>query len=152
MEIQYWPGGLTQHEVEAIEKIKKNFSSNKAQTNPKPTKIKGGLDVLEQLKPKSSIFPWKGYAGFRFADAKNSYEGEFDLVIITHCNVLIIELKHWNGEITGHSDKWFQNGEDRGRSPVSITRKKQELLEKKLDKYKNQFSNKFFKFERRKSI
>ena len=121
MEIQYWPGGLTQHEVEAIEKIKKNFSSNKAQTNPKPTKIKGGLDVLEQLKPKSSIFPWKGYAGFRFADAKNSYEGEFDLVIITHCNVLIIELKHWNGEITGHSDKWFQNSEDRGRSPVSIT-------------------------------
>ena len=145
MEIQYWPGGLTQHEVEAIEKIKKNFSSNKAQTNPKPTKIKGGLDVLEQLKPKSSIFPWKGYAGFRFADAKNSYEGEFDLVIITHCNVLIIELKHWNGEITGHSDKWFQNGEDRGRSPVSITRKKQELLEKKLDKYKNQFSNKGFR-------
>lgn len=145
MEIQYWSGGLTQHEVETIEKIKKHFSDNKVQTDSKPTKIKGGLDVLEQLKSKSSIFPWKGYAGFRFADVKNGYEGEFDLVIVTHCNVLIIELKHWDGEITCHNDKWFQNGEDRGRSPVSITRKKQELLQKRLDKYKNRFSNKGFR-------
>ena len=147
MEIKYWDGGLTSHEVEAIEKIKKHFSENTKQTENKPLKIKGDLKELAKLKQKlsTSVFPWKGYAGFRFADVRNGYEGEFDLVIVTHCNVLIIELKHWNGEITCHGDKWFQNGEDRGRSPVSITRKKQELLAKRLDKYKNRFSNKGFR-------
>ena len=85
MEIQYWDGGLTQHEVEAIEKIKKHFLSIQEQEDISSTKIKGGLEELKKLKQKPSIFPWKGYAGFRFIDAKSSYEGEFDLVIVTHC-------------------------------------------------------------------
>ena len=142
MEVTYWSGGLIQHEVNAIEKIKNHFSVIK-----EPQKmIKGkSFEALKNTKPEKSIFPWKGYAGFRFVDSKQNYEGEFDLVIITHCNILIIELKHWNGEVTYSNDKWFQNGEDRGRSPVSITRNKKELLEKKLDRYKNEFSNNGFK-------
>ena len=138
MEVQYWGGGLTQHEVDAIEKIKQAF-----QASENNKKVKGqGFDTLKSLK---SIFPWKGYAGFRFADVKERKEGEFDLVIVTHCNVLIIELKHWNGTITSCQDRWYLNNKDMGRSPVSITRNKQHILEKKLDKFKQQFTNKGFR-------
>ena len=138
MEVQDWGGGLTQHEVDAIEKIKQAF-----QASENNKKVKGqGLDTLKSLK---SIFPWKGYSGFRFADVKERKEGEFDLVIVTHCNVLIIELKHWNGTIICRQDKWYLNDKDMGRSPVSITRNKQFMLEKKLDKFKQQFTNKGFR-------
>ena len=138
MEVQDWGGGLTQHEVEAIEKIKQAF-----QASENNKKVKGqGFDTLKSLK---SIFPWKGYSGFRFADIKERKEGEFDLVIVTHCNVLIIELKHWNGTITSCQDRWYLNNKDMGRSPVSITRNKQHMLEKKLDKFKQQFTNKGFR-------
>lgn len=138
MEVQDWGGGLTQHEVDAIEKIKQAF-----QASENNKKVKGqGFDTLKSLK---SIFPWKGYSGFRFADVKERKEGEFDLVIVTHCNVLIIELKHWNGTIICRQDKWYLNDKDMGRSPVSITRNKQFMLEKKLDKFKQQFTNKGFR-------
>lgn len=135
MEIKDWGGGLYEHEVSAIEKIKQAFQPT-LQRNVK-AKLKG----LESLKNLQSMFPWQGYSGFRFVDG--SKDGEFDLIIITHCNVLIVELKHWNsGKITYNNDTWFFNDKDRGRSPVSITRKKQFLLEKKLNKYKQKFTNK----------
>ena len=138
MELQDWGGGLTQHEVEAIKQIKRAF-----QASENHKKVKGqGFDTLKSLKP---IFPWKGYSGFRFADVKERKEGEFDLVIVTHCNVLIIELKHWNGTIICRQDKWYLNDKDMGRSPVSITRNKQFMLEKKLDKFKQQFTKKGFR-------
>ena len=133
MEVQDWGGGLTQHEVEAIEKIKQAF-----QASENNKKVKG-------QRFDKSIFPWKGYSGFRFADVKERKEGEFDLVIVTHCNVLIIELKHWNGTIICRQDKWYLNDKDMGRSPVSITRNKQFMLGKKLDKFKQQFTNKGFR-------
>ena len=138
MKIQDWGGGLTEHEVDAIEKIKQAF-----QASENNKKVKGqGFDTLKSLK---SIFPWKGYSGFRFTDVKERKEGEFDLVIVTHCNVLIIELKHWNGTITSCQDRWYLNDKDMGRSPISITRNKQYMLEKKLDKFKQQFTNKGFR-------
>lgn len=70
------------------------------------------------------MFPWKGYAGFRFISSKGR-EGEFDLIIITHCNVLIIELKDWNHQpITARGDQWYKGGQHMDRSPVSITQNK----------------------------
>lgn len=135
MEIQDWGGGLTQHEVEAIEKIKQAF-----QASENNKKVKGqGFDTLKSLK---SIFPWKGYSGFRFVDVEERKEGEFDLVIVTHCNVLIIELKHWNGEpITNNGLRWYKGKKDMGHSPVEITRKKMFLLKNKLEQFRGQFAN-----------
>ncbi|MDO5680181.1 MAG: AAA domain-containing protein [Pelistega sp.] len=140
MEVIDWGGGLTLHELDAIEKIKQAFSSS----NSEQKIVKGdGLSALKSLK---SIFPWRGYSGFRLSDVRERKDGEFDLVIITHCNVLIVELKHWNGGIIKSSkDRWSLNGQDRGRSPVSITRSKQYLLEKKLDKFKQEFTNKNYR-------
>lgn len=133
MDVKDWGGGLTQHEIEAIEKMKSVFSDSH-QTNK--TESKSG----NRMK---SIFPWKGYSGFRFADAQTRKEGEFDLVIVTHCNVLVIELKHWNnGRITHLNDRWYLGQKEMGRSPVSVTRNKKYLLEKKLDKIKQKFTNK----------
>ncbi|STY98716.1 putative DNA helicase [Moraxella lacunata] len=141
MNVRDWGGGLTAHEVEAIEKIKHTFCQH-----PTPTKGQG-LKALEALKNTQSIFPWQGYSGFRFADVKERKEGEFDLVIITHCNVLIVELKHWNGEpITDNGLRWYKGEKDMDYSPVEITRKKVFLLKKKLEKFRGKFGNSTEKF------
>lgn len=137
MDVIDWGGGLTSHEVKAIEQMKQVFSDNL-----KKTKV---VKEFKDIKNMQSIFPWKAYSGFRFADVRERKEGEFDLVIITHCNVLIIELKDWNGgKITSHQDKWYLGKQERGRSPISITRNKKFLFEKKLGKLKQQFTNKGF--------
>lgn len=87
------------------------------------------------------MFPWKGYAGFRFVDSKGK-EGEFDLVIVTHCNVIIVELKDWNhAPITANGDIWFKGDKNMGRSPVSVTRNKQFTLSNKLKRLSQRFSN-----------
>lgn len=137
MEIQDWGGGMATHEVDAINKIKQTFKEPDREASKKIKRK--GLEALQSLK---SIFPWKGYAGFRFADIKSRKEGEFDLVIVTHCNVLIVELKHWNGEeITNNGLRWYKGNQDMGMSPVDITRKKTFLLKRKLEKYCGKFSN-----------
>ncbi|MCL1078425.1 nuclease [Parashewanella spongiae] len=145
MDIELWEGGLLAHEVTAIEKIKKCFQDiNKTKSKNNQNTSRGSLkDQLGSLKQQNtdSIFPWKGYAGFRLVD--NGKEGEFDLVIITHCNVIIVELKDWKGrKITYQRGNWFLGNEDRGKSPVEITRNKKYLLERKLRKYKGKFTNK----------
>lgn len=137
MDVKYWEGGLTLHEIDAIEKMAEVFgqhrSENKSKpvTSGKPIKF-GSFDELKKLRPNvSSMWPWKGYAGFRLIGSRNN-EGEFDLIIVTHFNVIIVELKHWNGELTANGDQWYQNGEHRGRSAVSITQDKQYMLREKL--------------------
>lgn len=90
MEIEIWDGGLQEQEVTAIEKIKVAFTG-KANKQQRPAR---GSSLREQLKSSlanvdSGMFPWKGYAGFRFVDSKN-HDGEFDLIIVTHCNVIIV--------------------------------------------------------------
>lgn len=95
MEVTDWGGGLTQHEVKAIEQIKETFQSSNALDKLDKSNSKSiSLAKLQKSKSRNTMFPWKGYSGFRLADGNK--EGEFDLVIITHCNVLIIELKDWN--------------------------------------------------------
>ncbi len=141
MEVEIWDGGLQEQEVTAIEKMKNAFS-------PKPTKQKldRGSSLQDQLKSTGlagdEMFPWKGYAGFRFVDSRGK-EGEFDLVIVTHCNVLIIELKDWNhAPITAVGDSWYKGDKSMGRSPVSVTRNKLFTLKGKLEKLKHRFTNK----------
>ena len=123
---------------------RKNQSSIFSKTYQKK-QSRGTSSLQAQLKStglaSDAMFPWKGYAGFRFVGSKK--EGEFDLVIVTHCNVLIVELKDWNhAPITAIGDKWYKGGKDMGRSPVSVTRPKMFTLKNKLNKFKHRFSNK----------
>ena len=140
MEIEIWDGGLQEHEAEAIKKIQQAFSD--AKPHQKSSQKGGSLrDQLAVNFGRDSMFPWKGYAGFRFVDAKGK-EGEFDLVIITHCNVIIVELKDWNHEpITVSGENWFKGDKNMGRSPVTVTRNKKFLLDNKLKKYSSRFTN-----------
>src|SRR5690554_346907 len=111
MEVKLWEGGLQSQEIKAIESIQEAFSNKPNSSQPK---VAGGGSLKDQLRSLSGnpILPWKGYAGFRFVDAKGN-EGEFDLVIVTHCNVLIVELKDWNnGEVVSRGDRWYKNDVD----------------------------------------
>ncbi|MBY6346071.1 hypothetical protein E5C31_08885 [Providencia rettgeri] len=141
MDIEIWDGGLQEHELEAIKKIRLAFTEG--QTDNKSQNKGGSLrDQLQSKLGRNGMFPWKGYAGFRFVDSKGK-EGEFDLVIVTHCNVLVIELKDWNFEpVTMDGDTWFKGEKNMGRSPVSITRSKKYTLENKLKKLTHRFTNK----------
>ena len=126
MKIKIWDGGLQAQEIKAIEKIKATFTEKSS---------KGS-------NQNSGMFPWKGYAGFRFVDAKGK-EGEFDLVIVTHCNVIIVELKDWNhAPVSAYKDTWYKGDKNMGRSPVSVTRNKKFLLDNKLKTLKHRFTNK----------
>ena len=141
MEIEIWDGGLQEQEVEAIKKIGATFSD--ALQDDKSQARGGSLrDQLQNKLGRNGMFPWKGYAGFRFVDSKGK-EGEFDLVIVTHCNVIIVELKDWNhAPITSVGDVWFKGDKNMGRSPVSVTRSKQYTLTSKLKRLNQRFSNK----------
>lgn len=146
MKIELWEGGLLAHEVSAIEKIERHFVAKPAKTSARQAKSRGSLQDqlissgLQKLSRNAGIFPWKGYAGFRLAG--QGKEGEFDLLIVTHCNVIIVELKDWNhGKITCSGNKWYLGNKDMGKSPVEITRNKKYLIEKKLKKYKNRLTN-----------
>ncbi len=143
MDVKIWDGGLQEQEVSAINKIKAAFSETPAGSSKGKNRCGSLRDQLGGLK-KDSMYPWKGYAGFRFVDARGK-EGEFDLVIVTHCNVLIIELKDWNHQdVTAEGDVWFKGHSNMGRSPVSVTRSKKFTLEQKLKKLKHHFTNKGF--------
>ncbi|WLR86656.1 AAA domain-containing protein [Enterobacter hormaechei] len=136
-----WDGGLQEQEVAAIEKIKAAFSDNLSKSD-KP--VRGG-SIGEQLQrygyTGNGMFPWKGYAGFRFVEAKK--EGEFDLVIVTHCNVIIVELKDWNHQpVTARGETWYKGDKNMGRSPVSVTRGKKFTLDNKLKRLADRFTNK----------
>ena len=70
--------------------------------------------------------------------ARGSGDDDFDLVLVTHMNVIVIELKDWHGKkleaVNGH---WYVDGEDRGASPVERVNLKAKklvsLMRKKLD-------------------
>lgn len=141
LDIEIWDGGLQEQEIEAIRKIGAAFSD--AQPDGKSQARGGSIrDQLQNKLGRNGMFPWKGYAGFRFVDSKGK-EGEFDLVIVTHCNVIIVELKDWNhAPITANSDIWFKGDKNMGRSPVSVTRSKQYTLYNKLKRLTQRFTNK----------
>ncbi|MDF1692252.1 MAG: AAA domain-containing protein [Zhongshania sp.] len=144
MEVEIWDGGLQEQEVAAIEKIKAAFSGS---TNAPKAPVRGGT-LRDQLQSSygnnKGMFPWKGYAGFRFVDSKN-HDGEFDLIIVTHCIVIIVELKDWNHQpVTARGDNWYKGNKNMKRSPVSVTRVKKQTLDNKLLRVAHRFTNKGF--------
>ncbi|WP_278404917.1 AAA domain-containing protein [Pseudoalteromonas ruthenica] len=140
MDIKYWDGGLERHEIDAIKKIENVLSAPSARKKAGKGKASGnGFAALQALKQPFNE-GWKGYAGFRFINKHK--QGEIDLLIVTHCNILIVELKHWNGKpVTSSKGKWFWGNEDRGKSPVEVTRNKEFLLKNLLKPFAGKFSN-----------
>lgn len=143
MDLIKWDGGLQLQEIEALDKISAAFVSTPSEKTDQKNQI--GNSLAQQLgaafnKPvDDGMFPWKGYAGFRFVDSKG-YEGEFDLLLITHERVIIVELKELAGkEITLYEGKWFCDGYEKYKSPVTVTQNKVYLLRNKLNKIRHKF-------------
>ena len=145
MELVTWDGGLQIQEIDALDRMQEAFVPKASKSSEKaPTKNMESFAALGRAFDRPVIdgmYPWKGYAGFRFVDAGD--EGEIDLLLITHERVLIVELKELRGkEITSYKDKWFCDGKEKYRSPVSVTRNKVWLLQNKLKKLAHKFNNK----------
>lgn len=94
-----------------------------------------GLEPIEAALPPG----WLAYAGLELIDPRNP-NLEFDLVLVTHDKVLIVELKHWYGTVTSSGGQWYQNGSLRGKSPVAVTGEKAKILKEHL---KRRDSNRF---------
>jgi len=92
---------------------------------------------------------WRGYASFKLArGGRGSGDDDFDLVLVTHTNIVVIELKNWHGKnLKKVGENWFLDNEDRGESPVSIVnlkaKKLANLMKQKLGNDKTPFVNSF---------
>ncbi len=88
--------GVPKAEVEAHQKIQREFSS---------TAFSKG---------------WRGYASFAISrGGRGSGDDDFDLVLVTHNVVIVVELKNWNGKLLeSDGQKWYLDGESRDTSPV----------------------------------
>ena len=68
--------GVPKAEVEAHQQIQREFSS---------TAFSKG---------------WRGYASFAISrGGRGSGDDDFDLVLVTHNVVIVVELKNWNGKL-----------------------------------------------------
>lgn len=63
---------------------------------------------------------WHAYASVLVGDLQGSME--FDLIIITHDRVLVVELKNWRGELTSYKGSWYIDGRYRSKSPYHTKR------------------------------
>jgi serine/threonine protein kinase len=88
--------GVPKAEVEAHQQIQREFSS---------TSFSKG---------------WRGYASFAITrGGRGSGDDDFDLVLITHNVIVVVELKNWNGDLLeSDGQKWYLDGESRDTSPV----------------------------------
>ena len=78
--------------------------------------------IQEEFHSTSFSKDWRGYAAFALArHGRGAGDDDFDLVLVTHSAMVIIELKNWNGNLLqSDGQRWYLDGEDRGNSPVAI--------------------------------
>lgn len=63
---------------------------------------------------------WHAYASVLIIDQQGSME--FDLIIVTHDRVLVVELKNWRGKLTSYDGNWYIDGKYRSKSPYHTKR------------------------------
>ena len=73
---------------------------------------------------------WRGYASFKLArPGRGTGDDDFDLVLVTHTQILIIELKNWQGKtLSAAKGRWFVDGRDMGPSPTETVNLKAKKL------------------------
>ncbi|WP_334109246.1 AAA domain-containing protein [Methylobacillus sp.] len=113
--------GVPKAEVEAHQQIQREFNSSEFSKN------------------------WKGYASFAITrGGRGSGDDDFDLVLVTHAHIVVVELKNWHGNLLESDGKeWFLDGECRGTSPVAKAnlnaKKLASLMQQKLGREKTPF-------------
>lgn len=63
---------------------------------------------------------WHAYASVLITDSQGSME--FDLIIVTHDRILVVELKNWRGKLTSFDGNWYIDGKFRSKSPYHTKR------------------------------
>jgi len=73
---------------------------------------------------------WRGYASFKLArGGPGAGDDDYDLVVVTHSHIIVIELKNWRGkQLVSRGGNWYVDGEPRGRSPVNLVNLKAKRL------------------------
>lgn len=63
---------------------------------------------------------WRGYASFAISrGGRGAGDDDFDLVLVTHNVIVVIELKNWHGKLLeSDGQKWYLDGQSRDTSPV----------------------------------
>lgn len=98
--------GVPASEIDALQKIQKTF------------------DAAAFTKG------WRGYASFKLPrGGPGGGDDDFDLVLVTHTHIIVIELKNWRGsKLTSRGGNWYVDGQPRGRSPVPLANLKAKRL------------------------
>lgn len=73
---------------------------------------------------------WRGYASFKLPrGGPGAGDDDFDLVLVTHTHIVVLELKNWRGsKLTARGGNWYVDGQPRGRSPVPLVNLKAKRL------------------------
>jgi serine/threonine protein kinase len=73
---------------------------------------------------------WRGYASFKLhRGGPGAGDDDFDLILVTHTHIIVIELKNWRGEkLEARGGNWYVDGQPRGRSPVPLANLKAKRL------------------------
>lgn len=107
--------------------------------------VEAHLQIQREFSSSEFSRKWKGYASFAIArSGRGAGDDDFDLVLVTHAHIVVIELKNWHGNLLESDGKeWFLDGECRGTSPVakaSLNAKKlASLMQQKLGREKTPF-------------
>lgn len=92
---------------------------------------------------------WFGYASFKMARARRGEgDDDFDLVLVTHNSVVVIELKNWHGRrLISDGHTWRLDDESPRASPVQLANLKAKklgtLMKEKLGSTKTPFVHSF---------
>lgn len=119
------------------------------QTGVPHAEIEAHKSIQNEFHNSAFSKDWRGYASFALArQGRGSGDCDFDLILVTHTTIVVIELKNWNGKLLeSKANKWFLDGEDRGSSPVGVVnekvRKLASVMTQKLGKEKTPFIKAF---------
>ncbi|WP_455154932.1 AAA domain-containing protein [Cupriavidus campinensis] len=87
-----------------------------------PREIKG-VDALSKAFPSE----WLLYVSLN-CFPRNQEPMEIDAIVVTDDQILLLEIKDWNGTLTAKGDRWFLNKAPRKRSAVIASEEKAKKL------------------------
>jgi len=87
-----------------------------------PREVKG-IEALSKAFPSN----WLLYVSLN-CFPRNQSPMEIDAVVVTEDQILLLEIKDWNGQLTANRDRWFLGKASRGRSAVIASEEKAKKL------------------------
>ena len=96
------------------------------------------LKGLEKFKAKLPNH-YYGFANLELIEPQKKIGRQIDIVLITEDRIILVDIKDWHGTITSENSKWYQNGIQRGISPVNKIADNARLVADKLKAHLKRF-------------